>query len=169
MAILTDLQFTNQAIHLWTGTGPLLFNGTTYLGVGTLGKVSTITETQTLMAQGVSVELSGIDSQSLDIQEVMQSMSLKNTATLSIVLFDESMNVISGTPIASYQGFMDQATIDESGSTSTVSIALESKLAQLNRSINWTYAAPDCNFWNPAEGAFQWCVYMVDYVFRFGN
>ncbi|HET9087132.1 MAG TPA: hypothetical protein VFN53_06405 [Acidobacteriaceae bacterium] len=169
LALLAELQFTNETLYIWSGRGNLFFNGILYTGVGSYGKVSPITETQQLMAQGVTLELSGLDPNSIDINEVQNSMSLKNQVILSTVLLDPSGNVIGGSAIASYQGFMDQATIDETTQTSTVTISVESKLAQLNRSVNWTLAAPDANFWNPAEGAFQWVTYLSDYVFRFGN
>jgi len=166
---LAQLNFLNESIYVCSANRSIVYGGNTYVGVGTYGKVSAIVESQQLIAQGVTLELSGLDKNLVDINEVQNGMSIKNTVILSTCLLDETGAIIGGAPISSYVGFMDQAEIDESTETTTVSISVESKLAQLNRSVNWTLAAPDSNFWNPAEAAFQWAVYLSDYVFRFGN
>lgn len=168
MAVLAALAFTNETLYVWSGLGDLIYGGNTYRGIGSLGKIAVIAETDRVSALATSLSLSGIDPANLDIAEVMASMSVKNTVALSIVLFDDNNNVIDG-PIASCSGFMDQASIEESAEGSMIKIDIENRLAQLNRPAGWFLCDADVRFWNPNEGAFQWTSYLEDYTFRFGN
>ena len=168
MGLLAELHFKTSTQYIWSGIGELSYGGHLYIGVGTLGKIAPITETNTVQAQGLSITLTGIDPANLDVPDVLANMSVNNTAILSIVLLNAAGAVIDG-PITSYSGFMDQAQIDESAAESTVTIALENKLAQLNRPRGWFLCDSDVRFWNPTEGAFQWTSYLQDYTFRFGN
>lgn len=168
LAILAELNFNTSTQYIWSGAGKFSYGGNVYLGVGTLGKIAPIEETNGVQAQGLSLTLTGIDPADLDVPDVLANMSVKNTATLYLVLFDDTGYVIDQ-PIASYTGFMDQAHIEEGATESTVTIYLENKLAQLNRPRGWFLCDADVRFWNPTEGAFQWTSYLQDYTFRFGN
>lgn len=171
LAILCDLTFTSSTVYVWNGVGDLLpdgVNGNTYKGVGSLGKIAPITQTDGVVAQGITIALSGIDPTNLDVPDVLSQMNVKNTAKISLVLLDANGLTIDG-PITSYVGFMDQATIDETADHAVVTLSIESRLAQLNRPVGWYLCDSDARYWNPTEGAFQWTSYLQDYTFRFGN
>ncbi|CAK0773283.1 hypothetical protein WCLP8_40003 [uncultured Gammaproteobacteria bacterium] len=58
-AILVELHFAAETMFLWSGVGTLIWNGCTWLGVGTLGRVGSIEETLDVRAVGARFELSG--------------------------------------------------------------------------------------------------------------
>ena len=57
--ILASLSFSTP-VHLWSGYGTITYNGTGYLGIGTLGTISPIEETTDIAARGISLQLSGV-------------------------------------------------------------------------------------------------------------
>lgn len=57
--LLASLSFSTP-VHLWTGYGNLVYNSTTYLGLGTLGTISPVQETTDLAARGLTMRLSGV-------------------------------------------------------------------------------------------------------------
>lgn len=140
IGILASLQFSNETLYLWSGLGPLTWNSMTFQGVGTLGKVEGISEDTTVEARGVQISLSGIPSAM--IGEALDNVRLMQTAQLWLVCFDTSGNVIS-TPVVSFAGLMDKCSIDDDGSTCTITINCENVLADLNRPVPRHYTQAD--------------------------
>ncbi len=60
-AFLVSLTFVTGTTYVWSGVGPLVWSGNTYQGVGTLGKIGTISEGIQVRADGTTVTLSGVD------------------------------------------------------------------------------------------------------------
>ena len=58
--LLVEFGFTSGISRLWSGLGTLSWNGLDWLGVGTLGQVSSVEETLEVRAAGASFELSGV-------------------------------------------------------------------------------------------------------------
>src|SRR5690348_11905300 len=61
-AFLADITFTSGVSYVWSGVGSLVWNGHTYIGVGSLGQVGDVNENTEVRADGTSLTLSGIDS-----------------------------------------------------------------------------------------------------------
>ena len=64
-ALMADLVFDSGTVRMWTGLGTLTWNDNQYLGGGNLIGLSTIEETQDLVANGIVVSLSGVSTQNL--------------------------------------------------------------------------------------------------------
>ena len=62
-----ELAFDSGTSRIWSGYGEITFGGNTYLGVGTLGSISSISETQEIAATGIRFGLSGIPSDILAV------------------------------------------------------------------------------------------------------
>ena len=62
MAILASLQLGDNTIYVWTGLGPMTWNGITFQGVGSFGDISAISEDSNVEARNVTISLSGIPS-----------------------------------------------------------------------------------------------------------
>lgn len=139
-ALLVSLQFADNTIYLWSGLGPLEWNGNTYIGVGSLGSISTVSEDSTVEAKGVVFELSGIPANL--VSEVLWETRLLYTAKAYFALWDADGNLIP-TPVLSYRGKMDQPTISDDGKTCSISIACENVLVDLNRSCYRRYTNDD--------------------------
>lgn len=130
-ALLFDLTFADNTYHMWSGIGNLVWGTTTYSGVGTLGKVSTITEGNGVEAQGVKLSLSGIDPTWL--AESMNEINLATRAKIYLALLDNN-GVIIANPVCMYTGIMDGPKIDLDSQTAVITIDVEDKMIELNRS-----------------------------------
>lgn len=140
LAVFAELQMSNETLYLWSGLGPITWNGMTFTGVGTLGKVEGISEDTTVEAKGVRISLSGIPSNM--ISEALNNVRLMQPVNLWLACFDASGNLIN-TPVVSFSGLMDKTTIDDDGSTSTITINVENVLADLNRPVPRHYTQAD--------------------------
>ena len=148
-----DLMFPDSPLYFWSGLGDLTIGTVTYLGAGNLLNISTMTETTDTQAANATVSLSGISQAMLSvalttkyhgrIARIKFGMTRMNEAFLlretSGYILQESgalLSVSSGDSEALttlFVGYMDQMTIEEGPETSFITMALESKLVDLER------------------------------------
>jgi hypothetical protein len=128
-----EAQFTGGTVRLWTGYGNRQIEGNTYTGAGSLLSISGLDEVADLSAQSITVTLSGIDQTALALAlaEPYQRRRLR-------VLFGV---VNSTTSVELFSGQMNTMTIEDSGTTSTISILVDSKLVELERASNRRYTS----------------------------
>jgi len=151
-AIFLQAQFSSGPLYLWSGTGPKVWNGNTYLGMGTFGSVSAIEEGATVEAKGIVLTLSGIDPTLL--ADALQNIQIGLPVTLYLALFQSGGTLISD-PLLSWAGRIDQPTFDISGTTATISINCESRLLEMNVSADRRYTFEDSQMDHPGDLGLQ--------------
>lgn len=140
-ALFFEGTFASGPVYLWTGFGPITWNGQTWFGIGTLGGVSAIDEGSTVEAKGIAVTLSAFDSTLLPL--VMQELQFG--APMTVYLAGFNAGVLIDNPIAAFVGQMDQPVIDVDGSTARMSIACESPFVEMNVAVDRRYTQEDQN------------------------
>ena len=135
--LLVELGFTSGTSRVWSGLGTLSWNGLDWLGVGTLGQVSSVEETLEVRAAGASFELSGVPADLLIhvMTEPLQSRPVK----LWLGFMDENWAVIPD-PVLIFRGLMDTVEIRDGGPTATITLLAENRLRDLER-LRVTYTA----------------------------
>lgn len=135
--LMCDLTFKSGVTRVWSGVGNLTYGGNTYLGVGTLGSVGTISEGTSVEASGTTVSLSGVDPNLY--AESLNDIQLGAPATIYF-------GILSGGLVyayTAYAGQMDKPTITTGGDAITISIALENRLVNLQRPSALRYTTED--------------------------
>jgi hypothetical protein len=147
----TELRFDNNVVRMWTGQGTLILeDGTEWIGLGQLLNISSIEETSEMAVKGASISLSGIPSELLSLalsepyqgrvakvyfgtfqqgsvlQESASYILLQNGSRINLESTSTGFNEL-------FSGYMDQMNIEESGDTSTIEMAVENKLIDLER------------------------------------
>ena len=152
-ALFVEAHFATGIVRLWSGLGPITWNGLTWLGVGSLGTVSALPETSDVAAQGMSLTLSAIPSDMLAhvLNEIRQGMPCR----VWLGALDEAGNVIAD-PYASMAGRIDSGVINEGGQTSSATITVETQLVDLHRSRERRYTDADQQFDFPGDLGFQY-------------
>jgi hypothetical protein len=155
--ILVNLEFNSGWVYLWTGIGTVVWNGNTYYGVilpgGTvLGKISALAETTDLEAQSVSLSLSGVPPDV--IQDAIADCQVGLGAKIFLGAFDPSSGTILPDPFCAWGGFTDIPAITDDGRTATVSITVESRLVDLQRSTQWRYTHQDQQLFSAGDLGF---------------
>jgi hypothetical protein len=126
-----ELDFDSAPIRLWTGYGERTIFSNTYTGGGNLLTISGLEEASDLSAKGITLSLSGVPSTlvTLALSEPYQRRECK-------VYFGTTDTTV---PIEVFSGLMNTMTIEDSGETSVISIAVESKLIRLEKASNRRY------------------------------
>ena len=163
MAMLT---FRSQTVYVWSGLGSLSYGGDTYLGIGSLGKIGDITEGTDVKAYGTTVTLSGIDP--VLFGESMTDVQPGLPAIIYFALVDGNGNIY-GTPYPIFSGTIDKPTAQIAPDTLTITLALETRLSNLQRAGQRRYTAADQNIYYPDDSAFDWVEILNDQALIWGN
>ena len=139
LAFFVQATFASGPIYVWSGLGPIVWNGQTWQGLGSLGSISAIEEGGTVDAKGLTLSLSGIDATLLSL--VLGEFVLTLPVFVYLALFDE--NVLIDIPITSFAGRMDQPVIEIDGKTAVISINCESRLLDMNIAVDRRYTMED--------------------------
>lgn len=135
-AFLVSVQFRSNTVYAWTGVGNLAWNGVTWQGLGKFLAISQVAESSTVEAQGLTLTLSGVadDLLSDGLTEVQPGLRCE----IYLALFDPSQALIPD-PLLCYAGLVDQPTMDISTKENTLTLAIENRLADMQRSQNQRY------------------------------
>ncbi len=164
-AMLFDLTFADNIYHVWLGIGSLVVTDpvtlvqTTYLGVGTLGKLSAIEEGVTVEARGINLTLSGIDPSLL--AESMGEINLASRAKVYLAFLSSAGQLVDN-PICIFSGIMDAPQIDMDTKTASISIDVENKMVDLNRSRGGRLTDQDQRARYPNDNGLKWTSYNTD-------
>lgn len=163
--VLVDLMFSSP-IYLWSGYGDLSYTNT-YLGVGELLSMNAIEESQDLGANGLQIDLSGINGTTLLTKALSEEYQGK-TVTVRLGARDGSGNIISD-PIIIYSGFMDVMVINEGVEESTISLSVENKLIALSKTKERRYTSNDQRADYPSDKGFDYVTTIAEKTINWGG
>jgi len=162
---LAQLTFKSQTDYVWPGTGNLVWNSQTYIGVGSLAKIGVIQEGTDVQAYGTTVTLSGIDPVLLG--ECMNDIQPGAPAKLWFGCL--SQGVIVGAPYLLFSGTMDLPTVSVGVDTISITLALETRMLDLSRATNRRYTSADQRLKYPTDIGFSWVEQLNDLALRWGS
>lgn len=164
--IAVNLDFSGGAFVTWTGVGDITFDSTTFFGSGEILSISELSETGGVQANGMTVNLNGIDS-SL-VSAALQDDYQGRTATVYFGTLDSSGNVVSD-PYKMFVGRMDTMSISDDGERANISITLESRLIDLNRSRVRRFTSEDQKTEFPNDKGFEFVSDLQEKAIRWGS
>jgi hypothetical protein len=164
--LFLQMKFTDGIVQMWSGMGTLTWNGLQWIGMGHLGTISAIEESSELKATNVTFTLSDIPQDLLGkaLGQVRQGYPV----TLWFGTLGDNNNVLAD-PLQIFAGRMDVPTIDEGAQTGTISIAVENRLIDLNRSRERRFTDQDQQIDHPGDLGFQYVQFIQDWAGTWGK
>lgn len=138
VAWLTELEFTTGTLRFTTAPVTIVSGGDTWLGIGTLGAVSSISESEEITAQEVTLSLSIVDSSMISAALGNVESYRGRKATIYLQLLDETFKPV-GNKVRRWVGLMDRVSItrdSSEGGDSIGSIELRCTRAGIARMRN---------------------------------
>lgn len=129
--LFVELDFASGFIRLWSGVGPITWDGKTWTGGGQLLEVSSIEETKAVEATAASIQLSGVPSELVSI--AYSDFSQGRPARIWLGLLNVNNGSVLADPVQIFAGRMDTIGDSDAGSTATIAVSAESNLADLDR------------------------------------
>ena len=157
-------EFDSGDVMLWGGYGELEIGSDTYVGGGTLLSISAIEETSEIAARGATVVLSGLDTSiiSIALDENYQNRACTIIiGTLADGAVDEYYTL--------FKGRLDQMTIEESGETASISVAIENRLIDLERPRIRRFTNEDQQTLYPGDTGFSFVNDLQDKTIEWGR
>lgn len=165
-AIFVEAHFTSGPAYMWTGVGTLSWNGHDWLGVGSLGSVSTIEEGTSVEAKGITLSLSGIDATLLT--GILQEFQVGLPCIVYLGMFDSSLALIDD-PLISWAGRMDQPTVEMDGTTASISINCENRMVEMNVAVDRRLTNEDQQRDNPGDRGLEFVNSLQETVLYWGR
>lgn len=163
------LDFSGSAVRLWTGQYNQSFSdeygGGTYLGVGTFGSISPVTETTDISARGINLILSAIPTENIGL--ALSGSYRGGNASVYLILYNSDLS--SFQKIIIFKGTMDQMIINENGETSTIDVKCESRLIALNRPRDIRYTDEAQRQLYPTDTGLRFVASMAERSIYWGN
>jgi hypothetical protein len=129
--LFVEMDFESGYVRAWTGTGPLQWDGKTWLGGGRLIGISQIEESSSIEATSVALTLSGVPPELVSVAYADFSQGRPVRIWLGVINVN-SGGVISD-PIQIFAGRMDTIADQDDAASSTINVTAESNLTDLDR------------------------------------
>lgn len=149
-----ELGFDAGYLRLWTGIGDRTIDGQTYLGVGTILSIGGLEEVADLSARQVSVQFQGIDRAITAI--ALSSPYQRRPARILFGVMGEIGHVVV------WAGQMNRMTTVDDGERVSVTLELDSRLVELQRSRVRLYTEASQKARDPSDTFFDWTAKLID-------
>ncbi len=130
LLIFVEMLFDSGALRVCSAGYDYAWNSFTWLGVGQLGTVEPVRESETGEVSGLAFSLSGVPSTHISL--AMNEPYQGRTVRVYFGLLDANYALI-GTPVLEWEGAIDIMTIEDSGTTSTIRVTAENELFDFER------------------------------------
>jgi hypothetical protein len=164
-ALFVEANFTSGPVYLWTGRGTINVSGQDWVGLGPLMSASTIEEGSTVQARGTALVFSGIDPTLLP--GAVNEFQIGVPVTIWLALFDATSTMIPS-PVIVFAGRQDQPILDVSGATASITINCESRLLDMNISVERRYTVEDQQRDYPDDRGFEFVNSIQEATIYFG-
>lgn len=138
--VLAQADFDTGALRLWSGVGPITWDGETWTGAGTLLSIEAIEETEGMKAVGTAFQLAGADAALLTLAEEEDYQGRR--VRIWVGALDDA-GVVVVDPVQIFTGFLDVMEPEEGGETCIIRCTAENHLVALERPTGRVYTAED--------------------------
>ena len=161
--ILCELDIATGAFRVWSGLGTLNWAGRSFQGIGDIGAMGEVEETVELRAVRLTLALSPVPQEVIDIALSERSYRLR-PARLWLALLDES-GAFAADPFPLWAGIMDTMEVVD-GAEPRVTLACESRLVDLERAEVRRYTDTDQQAEFPGDRFFEFVPALQDAEIR---
>jgi hypothetical protein len=126
LVFLAELIFDSGAVRVHDGSGELVYNGNTYLGIGQYGGFDLVEENIDFVARGIKFTLSGVDN-SLVVTTMTETYQ-NRAATLFLGLINADTRQFIDPPEEVWGGRMDTMSIEIGQNSSVITLSGEHRL-----------------------------------------
>ena len=151
--VLVELDWASGPFRAWTGLGQLNWAGKVFEGVGSIGAVGEVEETVELRAVRLTLALSPVPQEVVDIALAERSFRLRPARLWGALLDAEGAFVADPFPL--WAGLMDTMEVTD-GAEPRVALTCESRLVDLERAEVRRYTDADQQAEYPGDRFFEY-------------
>lgn len=126
-----EASFSGGYARAWNGVGPIVWDGKTWLGTGSLLGLGPVEETRELEETQCAVSLSGVDSTMVSL--AYNDFSQGRPLTVWLGAMDVATGLIADDPARVFRGRMDNISDADDGETATITVTASSSISDPKR------------------------------------
>lgn len=164
LVLAAEIHFPSGVTRVHTGTGVVIINGQTFLGVGTLGDVGSITEENSTSSSTMSMALSG-----LDMSLVGETLN-EEVIGCSVICYIAAMNK-AGTISASnvlFEGFITDTSL-QAGRQNALSYVIANVFERWQQGLPDRYTDESQQRLHPGDRFFRYVAQMAERSIYWGS
>lgn len=164
LVLAAEIHFPSGVTRVHTGTGVVIINGQTFLGVGTLGDVGSITEENSTSSSTMSMALSG-----LDMSLVGETLN-EEVIGCSVICYIAVMNEV-GTISASnvlFEGFITDTSL-QAGRQNALSYVVANVFERWQQGLPDRYTDESQQRLHPGDRFFRYVAQMAERSIYWGS
>ena len=151
--LLFEGVFASGTLRFWTGTGDLAWNGAVWTGAGTLIGMTAVEETGEVVANGVTVALSGVP---LGLVQLAIAEARQGAPGRIWLGFLDPAGAVIAEPVQIFAGRLDEPVISEDAESCTIAVSYESRLVDLMRPREWRSTHESQQALHPGDLGFEY-------------
>lgn len=164
VAMAAEFFFDSGTSRVHTGVGEILLNGEVFFGLGTLGSVGAIEESNSTSASKLAVTLSGVETQMLGI--VMNEECVGREVVAYIVVFDDQFKTLASNKL--FRGKISESHL-EAGSTSEVNYTISNIFEEWSRGQPWRFTDESMKKLHSGDRIMRYVAQMAERSIFWGN
>jgi hypothetical protein len=157
-AYLYELYLDSGTVRAWTGVGEIIYNGNTYYGTGIFGAISDVEESQETKSSTFQAQLSGIPTEmaSIALNEHYKGRKfIVYLAAMGKASETDTKDSILGADIFA-QGIVDTMNFVDSGTTSTLTLAIAGGIIRILKPRLLRYTNADQQMLFPGDRGLEY-------------
>jgi heat shock protein HslJ len=151
---------SGSTLRLWSGTGPINWNGFTWQGDSTLISIQLASETNEIRSTGIEVSLNGSSSSVVSL--VLSDVKMGQSGKVWFGFLTSAGAEVS-TPYLLFSGLFDTAEIDENDQAPEIVLRYETKLVELERGKTFRYTTDNQRIFNATDRGFEYVPTIQDW------
>jgi hypothetical protein len=136
VVVLADLDFASGMVRVHDGSGTLSFGGNDYLGAGQFAGVDIIDENIDIVARGIKLSLSGVDS--TFVVPTMTEVYQNRDVTMYLGFVSQTTGALIATPETIWEGRMNQMAFKINSGSAVIELTCEHRLRREPRIARYT-------------------------------
>jgi hypothetical protein len=151
-------------VRFWTGLGQRSWDGETWTGIGSLGRIADVVETTETRIEGVTVELDGVPSSQISSALGQARHGLAGTLYFGTV---DASDVLTADVL--FRGRMDVVSIEDSADTAKIVVRYLSRLADMRKASGRRFTAEDLRAEYAGDAALDGLTSVQDVQIQWGG
>lgn len=164
LVLAAEIDFPSGVTRVHTGTGVVVINGQTFLGVGTLGDVGSVTEENSTSSSTMSMALSGLD-MSLVGATLNEEVIGRNVVCYIAVMNDQG-NVIAANIL--FEGFITDTAL-QAGQQNALSYVISNVFERWSQGLPDRYTDESQQRLYPGDRFFRYIAQMAERSIFWGS
>lgn len=164
MVLAVAIYFDSGTTRVHSGTGAIVIDGQTFLGVGTLGQVGSVTEENTTSSSTMSLTLSGLDMTL--VGQTLNENCIGSNVTVYVGVMNEQGQVVNANVL--FEGFISDTAM-QAGNTNAISYVVSNVFEKWSTGLPDRYTDESQQRLHPGDRFFRYVAQMAERSIYWGN